>query len=292
VARTLAADERLEGVADEPFAPSAAVAPIFAAGYRELWADLFFVRLTGYFGSGESTAQGIGGLVDAIVALDPQFYRVYEYGARSMTLAKYGVDQQTFQRAIAVLERAMAQFPDDWKFPYLAGQIYTQDLATKDAVQRRAWDEKGTLLIESAVRKPGAPAEAAEWAAVMRTRFGQHERAIQNLREIITVTTDAKARKALLERLAELQHSDANELAAELFEQKHKLEDAWKRDRPTIPTTMYVLLGPRLQPGFDMGDLATGGRNIVGSEAFEKLEPLVEEAPAGSGSNTALPRSP
>ena len=290
IARFVASSERVEGIADEPFAPSAAGAPLFAVGYRELWADLLFVRLTGYFGGGESTAQGIGGLTDAITALDPKFHRAYEYGARAMTLAKFGVDQKTFLHSIAILEKGMAEFPDEWKLPYLAGQIYTQDLETKDPAQRRAWDEKGTLLIESAVRKPGAPAEAAEWAAVMRTRFGQHDRAVRNLREIITITTDEKARKQLIERLAKLEQSDADELAAELYEQRHKFDAAWHRDRPTIPATMYVLLGPRLTPGFDMGDLATGGANLVGSEEFEKLEPLTDEPTPAPTPSTPPPQ--
>jgi hypothetical protein len=37
---------------------------------------------------------------------------------------------------------------------------------------------------------------------------------------------------------------------------------------------MYVLLGPRRQPGFDMSDLATGGADLVGAKPVEKLEPL------------------
>src|SRR6185312_11547538 len=160
----------------------------------------------------------------------------------------------------------------DWKLPYLAGQIYTQDLETKDPAQRRAWDDKGTLLIETAIRKPGAPAVAAEWAAVMRTKMGEHERAVSELREMILVTEDRAAREALLKRLADLEHTDSSELAAEILEMRHRFDNDWHAQRPDLPATMYILLGPHRSPRFDMRDLATGGRDLVGSEPIEKLE--------------------
>ncbi|MBV8758339.1 MAG: hypothetical protein JO257_13720 [Deltaproteobacteria bacterium] len=273
-ARVVAEAARHEAT-EEPFAVSPGAAPYVSGGYRELGADLFWIRLTGYFGGGQSTARGIAGLVDAITALDPHFHRVYEWGARAMTLAHEGVTQETYVHAIAVLERGMTQFPDDWKLPYLAGQIYTQDLQTTDPAQRRAWDDKGTLLIESAIRKPGAPAEAAEWAAVMRTKLGQHDRAVKELREMILVTEDRAAREALIKRLAKLENANSDELAAEVLETRRRFEEAWHRDRPDISATMYILLGPRLTPHIDMTNLATGGHDLVGSEPPpEPLEPL------------------
>ncbi len=274
ISRVAAEHARHETGTEEPFAVSPGAAPFVSMGYRELAADLFWIRLTGYFGGGESSAHGIEGLVDAINALDPRFQRVYEWGARAMTLAHEGVTQDTYLHAIAVLERGMTQFPGDWKLPYLAGQIYTQDLETKDAAQRRAWDEKGTLLIESAIRKPGAPAAAAEWAAVMRTKMGERERAISELREMILVTEDRAARDALIKRLANLEHTDSAELAAEILEMRHRFDLEWHDQRPDLPATMYILLGPRLKPGFNMQDLATGGRDLVGSEPVERLEPV------------------
>src|SRR5690348_2668462 len=108
-ARVLAERHRVENGVEEPFAPSPGAAPYVSLGYREMAADLLWIRLTGYFGGDRNTATGIGGLVDAITALDPQFHRVYEWGARAMTLAYEGVDQSTYQHAIAVLDRGMKQ---------------------------------------------------------------------------------------------------------------------------------------------------------------------------------------
>src|SRR5262245_39029179 len=165
MARVGAEHEAPRVIADEPYAPAPDTAPLVTLGYRELAADLLFLRLKGYFGGSESTANGIAALVEAILALDPHYHRIYEWGARAITLASRGVDHTAYLRAIAVLETGAHRFPDDWKLPYLAGEIYTQDLQTRDPAQRRAWDEQGTLLTETAIRKPHAPPEAATWAA-------------------------------------------------------------------------------------------------------------------------------
>jgi hypothetical protein len=37
---------------------------------------------------------------------------------------------------------------------------------------------------------------------------------------------------------------------------------------------MYLLLGPPLSPRFDLADLATGGRDLVGTQDIEQLEPV------------------
>ncbi len=273
IAREAAAQPE-DKIAPEPFAPSPGAAPFVSLGYHELAADLLFIRLTGYFGGEQSTADAVAALTEAIVALDPQFHRIYDFGANAMTIARYHVTQDTYLRAIAILERGAAEFPQDWKLPWLAGQIYTQDLKTDDPAQRRVWDEKGTLLVESAIRKPGAPADAAQWAAIMRTKLGQHERAVTGLREMVLLTNDEKTRKNLIDQLAEIEHSDAQAIDLEVTLERNRFVKAWLADRPTLPPTMYVLLGPQLGASFDMTDLATGGRDLVSSQQAEPLEPL------------------
>ncbi len=274
VAREAAEGAAPQVIADEPYAPAPDTAPLVTLGYRELFADLLFLRLKGYFGGRENTANGVAALVEAIVALDPQYRRIYEWGARAITLAGRGVDNAAYLRAIAILDAGAQTFPEDWKLPYLAGEIYTQDLQTTNPAERRAWDERGTLLTESAIRKPDAPAEAATWAATMRTRLGQHQRAVDGLREMLLVTNDDTARARLLAKLADLENDSANELASELLDARRAFDAAWLAARPSVPPSMYILIGPPLSPRFDLADLATGGRELVGTHAIERLEPL------------------
>jgi len=270
--------ESLE-IVDEPFTPSQAAAPFVSLGYRELWADLLYVRLRGYYGGYYgTTANGVASLGEAIVTLDPKFERIYEFTANAMTLAPSGVDQSIFLRSIALLERGIAQFPLNWPMPMLAGQIYIQDLQTDDKQQRRAWDERGVLLVESAVRKPGAPQQVAGWAALIRTRLGQRDRAIKGLRELLLLTNDPKVQKRLLAQLATIEQADSAEIAAELSQMRTHFETTWKAERPAVRASMYVLIGPPLGAAFDLADLALGGREIIGEqlEEFERLEPADE----------------
>lgn len=274
VAREAAERDAPKRLDDEPYAPAPDSAPMITLGYRELGADMLFLRLKGYFGAAQTTAHGIAALVEAIIALDPHYQRIYEWGARAITMASHGVDNDAYLRSIAILEKGAQQFPSDWRIPYLAGEIYTQDLQTKDPAQRRAWDERGTLLTESAIRKPNAPVQAATWAATMRSKLGQSQRAVDGLREMLLVTDDARARERLLKKLADLEHTNEGELASELLEARKEFDRAWLAARPAVPPSMYVLIGAPLPHDFDPADLATGGHDLIGAQPIERLEPL------------------
>jgi hypothetical protein len=264
---------------DEPFTVSERAAPFLSLGYRELLADLLYVRLRGYYGGYyDTTSDSLASLGEAIVTVDPYFERVYAFAANAMTIAPHGVDQAIFLRSIALLERGIPLFPRNWPMPLLAGQLYLQDLKTDDTQQRRRWDERGVLLVESAIRKPGAPVVMnADWSAVIRTRLGQRDRAISGLRELLLMTKDPKVQKRLLTRLAMIQDEDATEIAAELADMKKRFESAWKSERPTVSSSMYFLLGRPLGTRFDLVDLATGGRDFLGGDEFERLEPPTDE---------------
>ena len=279
VARVSARALQPPEVGEAPFAPSRQSAPIVALGYRELAADLLFVRLTVYFGSAENQAPVIATLAEAIASLDPRFARVYDFAAVAMTSAAGGVDNRIRFRAIDLLAEGSRAFPGNWKYPNLAGQIYLVDLETQDPAQRRAWDEKGALLLETAARKPNAPASSALIAASLLTRFGQQQRAIDSLRELLLITNDDAARRHIIEKIAKLATEESDEIGAELLGIRKEFEREWKRERPAVPPTFYILLGPRPAPGVDFGELATGGRDVIGTETFERLEPLTDEPP-------------
>ena len=291
-AREQAKQRAVEQVSELPYAPSPSTAPIMTLGFRELAADLLFVRMAGYFGSADNDAAGIAGLAEAIVALDPQFRRAYEFGAIAMTAAKRGVDNSIHLRAIKLLESAGRVYPTDWRFPNLAGQIYMIDLQTDDPAQRRTWDESGQLLLESAARKPHAPAEAGVRAAFLQSRLGKKQRAVDSLRELLLITDDAGGRDRILAKLAEIADDDADEIAAELLEARKAFEAEARRERPALPLAMYLMIGPRPAPGFDLAELATGGADVIGSEPFERLEPIIDEPVAVPAPAPAPPPAP
>lgn len=283
--REAAAHERARvEVIEDPFTPSPRLAPLLSLGYRELAADLVYIRLRVYFGAYyDVSAPRVAALAESVAALDPRFKHIYVYGANAMTIAPVGADQSIYRRAVALLERGITEFPWDWQLPLLAGQMYIQDLRTDDPAQRRTWDERGTLLVESAIRKPGAPLQSATWAARLRTKLGQRERAIEGLHELLLVTNDKRAREGLLNALAKLKERDKDEIASEIFEERKRFEQRWKAERPAVDDSTYLLLGPPLPRAFDLADLATGGRDFIGSEGIERLEPLYEDVTSAGG---------
>lgn len=259
---------------EEPYAPSTEAARIVSVGYNELAADLLFFRLVGYFGD-KHNANGIASLVEAIVTVDPHFYKAYVWGSQAMAHgANKGVGRDHFLRAIKVLEKGAGAFPDDHAIPRMAGEIYLLDLKTDNPAERRAWDDAGTALLESAVRKPNAPASLGTYIAHLRSKLGQQERAKSGLRELILITDDIKAREALIQKLAELEGLDSADVAIEVLEERKQFEARWLRERPYIPPSLYVLLGPDPEPGFDPADLATGGHDLVGAGFVAPLEPV------------------
>lgn len=292
LARTAANEQSKERAVAAPYAPSPASAPIVALGYRELAADVFFVRTLGYLGSGDTEAAAVASLAEAVAALDPMFRRNYDVGSIAMSAAKRGVDNSIHLRAIALLEQASAAFPTMWRYPNVEGQIYIVDLETTDPEQRRAWDERGALLLETAARKPNAPPDLALHAAILQTRYGRQQRAMDNLRELLLITDDPRSRKQLIDKLAQLSKEDAAEIAAELGSERRAFDREWKSTRDAVPATMYVLLGRPLGATFDLAALATGGHDVIGTQPFERLD-LPTDPPADPPPTSATgPSSP
>jgi hypothetical protein len=242
--------------ADDPYAPAPELAPIVSLEYREAADDYLFVELGGYFARGDASATGIVTLVEAMAAVDPGNYRIYDYGVRLVPLGK-GADNATLVRALAVLDQGMRVFPDDFDLPQTAAQMWLFDYKATGAERRRA-DERGVELLESAIHKPKAPAHAATLVATLRTKLGQRQRAIDGIREMLLVTDDEAGRKALIEKLAELTHQDADEIAAEAIAERTKFLRAWEAERPALPESMYLLVGPPLGKTFDLDALGRG----------------------------------
>lgn len=267
------ARDRWPAVADVPYAPSPAAAPFVALGYREVAADLLWIRALGYFGGDDETANGVRSLIDAIVALDPHVWRAYSWGAIAVNNARGGDDNAAALWAVDLLEKGMQEFPESWELPITAGQILVLDVKSDDPAQVAAWRDRGLLLLERGVRMPGAPAGLATLIAHMRTELGQHERAVADLREMILLAKDERAKQKLIDKLASLESGSADEIRAELDRERRRFEDRWLAERPELPPTLYLLVGPRPVP-HTPAELAID-RDLFGAEP--DAEPVADE---------------
>lgn len=257
--------------ANLPFAPSEGTAPYVSLGYREMMADLLWIRALGYVGGNDDKAAGTRALVEAIVALDPRFERVYPFTGAALSGVGTDPSKEDLLASIRVLERGMVEFPQNCKIPLMAGQVYTVELESDDPEEVARWQLLGVRYLERAVRITGCPKDVATFAAHLRTKLGQRDKASRDLRELILYTDDATERARLVAKLAEIEEKDADALAYELDVEKERFEAAWRATRPHVTPTMYLLLGPPLKSSFRLGDLAVD-RDLIGSE--EPIEPL------------------
>lgn len=241
---------------DLPYAPSPGAAPYVSLGYRELGADLMWIRALSYFGGKDDTAEGLEGLIDALLALDPTFERACEWAPRAIGWVDHGATNDDHLWAARLLESCIPRSPQRYELPYLAGQVYALDLETEDKAQRAAWDARAAELLDHAMRMPGAPRNMATLVANLRTGLGQQERATRDLLELIATTDDAATRKELTAKLAKLQGQDADRIEFEMEATRAAFRRAWKAALPEAPEAMYILVGDPPPPWFDLGDLA------------------------------------
>jgi len=264
--------ERWPKTAEEPFAPSPSSAPYVALGYRELAADLFYIRVKLYYSRDDRTVHGFRQLIEATVALDPTYYKAYDFVGRG-TQWLPGLTRDDTLWSARLVERGIRYFPDDWNLPYLAGQTYSLDLTEGTQEEVAAWNAHGLDLLDHAMRMPGAPRSLGDFVAHMRTKLGQLERAVRDLNELIATTDDQRTRARLIAQLAELQDRNAEALEGEMNFERDRLIERWKRVLPEAPIDMYFLLGDPPKPYIDLGDLAAGAP-LLGAEDEETYEPL------------------
>jgi hypothetical protein len=226
------------------------------APYRELLADLLWCRLLVYYGAnwgGEGDLTQVEDFIDDIIALTPKFPPIYEWAGFAVTYRTGTATQEEFRSSIRYLEKGARAFPDDYKYPWLAGTRYYFDLWSPDEETRRRDRERGAELIEQAMTKPNAPPDLATTAAAMRSKLGQYDRALANLRQMIASTGDATAREQMLKRV----RVEDPGLADELVAAGEALEETWQANLPMVPVDFFILLGPKPSPVIDLRRLAT-----------------------------------
>jgi hypothetical protein len=208
-------------------------------------------------------------MLDALFDTDPGFKRVYRWAAFAVTYKEEQPTQEEFQLSLKYLDRAMAEYPDDPEYLWLAGTRYFLDLKPADEKLRQQYREKGVELIESAMRKPNAPRSYTELAAAFNTKLGRQQRALRNLEETILTVESPEARAKLIEKL---RLYEADDLADELEAVTRDLETRWKATLPYAPPSLYFILGDRPSPVIDFDQLATE-RDLFGSDAEEPTAP-------------------
>lgn len=272
--------------------PPASAAPYLYAGYNHLGADLTWVRLLVYYGSarlGESDLRYLERFIDNVIALDPDFRRIYEWASYAVTFkgskkVKNGevfiqATQDEFKTSVHYLREGIKRFPESYDLQQALAMRLWWDLEPKSEEEKRANRAEAAALMERAVRLPDAPPDAGTLAATMLSSIGELQHAKQTLREMLLTTDDERARAKLLQGFRNMFAEREAEILARA---KASFDAQRKRQLPNLPADLFVLLGPRPPAAIRLGDLANPRDLLgtveldVGDEAPGEPEPGVE----------------
>jgi hypothetical protein len=137
-------------------------------GYRSLAADIYWMRTIQYYGRRDEAAKrpvrykNLAALLEITTTLDPDMVDAYRAGC-SFLAEPEPLGAGNPREAIALLERAIARHPDDWRYPFDMGFAYFWYL--------RDFKKAGEIWLQTS-RIAGAPVWMESLAAMGLSRGG------------------------------------------------------------------------------------------------------------------------
>jgi tetratricopeptide (TPR) repeat protein len=232
-----------------------------AVGYRAALADLIWMKALVYYGEELVQRGDVRHLYrygDAMLALDPDFKRVYRWIASSALYRTGNVTLDDAHAAIRYLERATKRFPDDGELAWDLGANYTYELASMLPIgpERDAARRKGLDYLEAAVLRSAGPPWLVLQTASQLQALGRREQAMRHLEDAYAVASDPSVKQQIEHQLTRLRSAS---YAEALRRADEELEAGRARDFPYLDATLYLLVGARppfggsswLRSGFD-----------------------------------------
>ncbi len=161
-------------------------------GYREVTADLIWIRAVQHLGTRYQTKEGYAWAyhaVDVVTDLDPKFVHVY-YSAGTVL----GVWAGLVEESIALLTKGMRHNPEDWRLPFVVGYDYFYELCDPAMAGK---------YFRIASEIPGSPKYLPKLAARMTIEAGDPEAALEFLQRLYVQVQDERLRAALALRMKE-----------------------------------------------------------------------------------------
>jgi hypothetical protein len=225
--------------------------PILSVGYREVLADLLWIKALIYFGDEvyhRSEARHIFDYADAILALDERFKAVYHWVSSCALYRPAQITVDDAKKAISYLEKGVKLFPSDGDLAWDLGATYSYELAPMldNPAQKLEAKRKGLEQLQFAVLRGSAPPWLVLSNASMLTKLGRTEQAIRHLEEMYSTVTDSGLREQIAKKLGELRTASFTEAFTQAVSE---FEKARRRDFPFVSPGLYWHLGTR--PPFD-----------------------------------------
>lgn len=246
--RTQAAEEyrARQAYEDVYYLPSPGALRLLSFGYERALADLIWMRAQVYVGDElyeRGGADHIFDYTEAMLALDPDFLRVYRwigvtgvYRSRDSTLDEV-------RRAIAIMERGIERFPDEPKLVWDLGATIAFDLVPRmdPSEERRRYERRGVELLQEAARRGEGPDWLVFSTIAQLGQLGENQRVIEHLQEMYVLTDDAVLRAQIEE---ELRNRQADLEGIAFIELMRQIEAERSEHYPFVPQDFYPMLRP------------------------------------------------
>jgi tetratricopeptide (TPR) repeat protein len=148
------------------YIPSAKALERMSLGYSGLVADIYWTRAVQYFGGkhGRNSKRYdlLFPLLDITTSLDPHLIPAYEFGSTFLAQRPpQGAGQP--EKAVALLQKGIAQNPDDWKLYFDLGFVYYFEIKDYLAASR---------ALQHAAEMPGGNPDLAAIAGMLAQHGG------------------------------------------------------------------------------------------------------------------------
>lgn len=220
-----------------------------------LWAGLLVAYGTHW--SEHRDFKDIPKYLDAILELEPKYAPVYHFVDTLLAYRPLQGTDEDARLARHYLERGTREYPEDPRLWMRYGQFlaFVAPSFLRDRADADAWRKDGASAMGHAVEL-GADAERALSAAALLTSSGATAEAIRYLEHAYAFTEHpamTDVHEAIGRRLAALEVTamrDAADTAARAVDAR------WKLEMPSAPRSLYILLGPVIDPSRCAGAVA------------------------------------
>lgn len=229
------------------YLPKGEYLKVAVLGYRQIAADLIWLKAVQHFGERHQTSEGYRWAyraVDVLTDLDPKFVLAYQVAGTIL-----GVWANLPQESIAILSKGMANNPEVWQFPFYLGYDYFYEL--HDPFNAAKYFRIASTL-------PGVPEYLPKLAARMTVEAGDPDAALEFLEKLYAkVKDDPKLREGLALRIREV----TAERDIRVLEQAVQ---RYKGLQGRLPATLDDLVARRILPRLPVEPL--GGTYTLSSD--------------------------
>lgn len=179
--------------AELSYLPKGEYLKVAVLGYRQLAADLIWIKALQHFGVRKQTAEGYRWAyhaVDVLTDLDPKFAFAYQVAGTILSVSAGQV-----QESVAILTKGVQHNPEVWELPFFLGYDYFFEL--HDPVAAAKYFRLASML-------PGSPEYLPKLAARMTVEAGDPGAALEFLQRLYQQVQDERLREGLAQRMKEV----------------------------------------------------------------------------------------